>query len=66
VAGGYGAKNSVADQNNVTLKITRSGHQMELKLYGLSRESGNIIFIPNGSQCGKADWEELDKFIEAA
>jgi hypothetical protein len=29
---------------SVPAKITRSGHQMELKLYSLSRESGNIIF----------------------
>jgi hypothetical protein len=34
---------------SVPAKITRSGHQMEIKLYSLSRESGNIIFIkPTG------------------
>jgi len=33
----------------VPAKITRSGHQAELKMYSLSRESGNIIFIrPTG------------------
>jgi hypothetical protein len=30
---------------SVPAKITSSGHRMELKLYSLSRESGNIIFI---------------------
>jgi hypothetical protein len=34
---------------SVPAKITRSGHQMELKLYSLSRESGNIIITkPTG------------------
>ena len=33
----------------VPARITRSGHQMEIKLYSLSRVSGNIIFTkPTG------------------
>jgi hypothetical protein len=44
---------------SVPAKITRSGHQMELKLYSLSRLSGKHHFY-------KTDWEELDKLIEAA
>ena len=37
---------------SVPAKITRSGHQMELKLYE--------------HHFNKADWQELDKLIEAA
>ncbi len=52
---------------SVPAKITRSGHQMELKLYRLSRLSGKYHFY-------KADREELDistgsihrRLIEAA
>jgi hypothetical protein len=37
----------------VPAKITRSGHQTELKMFKLSRLSGKHHFY-------KADWEELD------
>ena len=43
----------------VPARITRSGHQMEIKLYSLSRFIGKHHFY-------KADWEELDRLVEAA
>ena len=43
----------------VPAKITRSGHQTEIKMYSLSRFIGKNHFY-------KADWKELDRLVEAA
>jgi len=43
----------------VPAKITKSGHQIEIKMYSLPPLLGEHHFY-------KADWEELDKLIEAA
>jgi len=44
---------------SVPAKITSSGHQIEIKMYSLSRFIGKHHFY-------KEAWEELDKLIEAA
>jgi hypothetical protein len=43
----------------VPAKITRSGYQTEIKMYSLSRFIGKNHFY-------KADWQELDRLIDAA